>query len=76
MLTATGQVVTAQLVALVNALGAAWSVYNSGGHVPVVYSRVNRATQAITTFNIGNLFDTQRRRENAITESRTTGLMP
>lgn len=76
MLTATGKVEGASITALINALGAAWSTYNSGGHVPVVYSRVNRSTQAITTFNIGDLFDTQRRRENDITESRTTALMP
>ena len=76
MLTATGKVDSAQITALVNALGAAWSIYNSGGHVPVVYSRASRSTQAIQSFNIGDLFDTQRRRENDITEARTSALMP
>lgn len=76
MCTATGKVEPASITALINALGAAWATYNAGGHVPVVYSRASRSTQQITSFNIGDLFDTQRRRENDITETRTTALMP
>ena len=75
-LTATGKLAAASITALINALGAAWSVYNAGGHTPVVYSRASRSTQEVTTFNVGDLYDTQRRRENDITETRTTGLMP
>lgn len=43
---------------------------------PVVYSRTGRSFEPVTSFNIGNLFDTQRRRENKLLEARASALMP
>lgn len=71
-LAATGKIAAAGITNLANALQSAWVTYNLGGHVPVVYSRTNRSVQAITSINIGDLYDTQRRRENAIAEVRQT----
>lgn len=70
--TAAGRIAPATLTTLVGALENAWSTYGGWGQ-PVVYSRTMRATQTITSFNVGDLYDTQRRRENKLPESRTTG---
>ena len=61
---------------LVDIASNAWAAANSGGEIPVVYSRTLRSTQAISSFNVGSLLDTQRRRENALTESRLSAAMP
>lgn len=57
-------------------LNAAWAGYNTANDRPVIYSRVARSFQNVTSFDIGDLFDTQRRRENKLTEARTTTPMP
>jgi hypothetical protein len=57
-------------------LAAAWASYNTTNDRPVVYSRAARSVQNITSFNVGDLFDTQRRRENKLLEARTTTAMP
>lgn len=73
-LAATGIIATAAQTTVADAAAAAWAVSNTTIS-PVVYSRTKRATTRITTFNVGNLFDTQRRRENALTEVRTSRAM-
>lgn len=40
---------------------------------PVIYSRANRSGQNITRFDVGNVFDTQRRRRDKLIEVRTQG---
>jgi hypothetical protein len=60
---------------IADALASAWSGY-SGTGTPVVYSRVNRSTQAITEFDIGDLFDTQRGRQDRVAEDRDIRSMP
>lgn len=60
---------------IVAALASAWGGYNDVG-TPVVYSRTMRATQTIVSFNVGDLFDTQRRRENKVQQVRSTQTMP
>lgn len=75
-LTALGKVAADVITDLNASLQAAWDTYNSATARPVVYSRTLRQTNDITSFDIGDLFDTQRRRENAITENRTTQAMP
>lgn len=60
---------------LVDALAAAWTGYNDTG-TPVVYSRTMRATQTIASFNVGDLYDTQRRRENKVAQTRSGQTMP
>lgn len=70
--TASGRIATAAVTAIIGALEPAWATYG-GWAVPVIYSRTMRATQEITSFNVGDLYDTQRRRENKVPETRTTG---
>ena len=70
----TGKLSTGAQTDFVNALSAAWTTYKTTG-TPVVYSRVNRDTADIVSFNIGDLFDTQRRRENKLVENRVSHAM-
>ena len=74
-LTATGRLSGAAQTQILTALEAAWSTYNLVG-TPVVYSRTNRSTAIINTFNIGDLYDTQRGRESALNEARAVEVMP
>lgn len=71
---ADGRIAAATVTGLVAALEPAWQTYGAWG-TPVIYSRTMRATQIISSFNVGDLYDTQRRRENKLPESRTTGAM-
>ena len=75
-LTADGRLATAAQQAIMDALGEAWARVNVVGENPVIYSRTLRATRDISSFNIGDLFDTQRRRENAVSQSRLSAPMP
>ena len=75
-LTAVGRLDETAQSTIVDALTAAWTRANAAGENPVIYSRTQRATREITSFNVGDLFDTQRRRENALTENRVSAPMP
>ena len=75
-LTAVGRLDETAQGTIVDALLAAWTQANAAGENPVIYSRTQRATREITSFNVGDLFDTQRRRENALTENRVSAPMP
>lgn len=75
-LTAVGRLDETAQGTIVDALLAAWTQANAAGENPVIYSRTQRATREITSFNVGDLFDTQRRRENALNESRVSAPMP
>lgn len=74
-LAATGRLAVAAQTLIADSAEAAWDAANTV-LTPVVYSRTRRATVPINTFNVGDLFDTQRRRENALTEVRTSRAMP
>lgn len=73
---ATGLLTAAAQTDIVAALTFAWTNANGAGELPVVYSRTNRTTQAINSFNVGNLFDVQTRRQNSLVESRSSATMP
>ena len=75
-LTAVGRLDETAQDTIVDALLAAWTQANAAGENPVIYSRTQRATREINSFNVGDLFDTQRRRENALTENRVSAPMP
>lgn len=75
-LTATGRVAADLIGDLMASLAAAWGAYNTGLDKPVIYSPTFRLTRTITAYNVGDLYDTQRRRENKVTEARTTANMP
>ena len=60
---------------LLGNLSTAWTNYVATAE-PVIYSRTFRNTTPITSFDIGNLFDTQRRRESSMLETRVSSPMP
>lgn len=74
--TTAGRVLADFITDLGASLTAAWGGYNTASDFPVVYSRASRNFTPITSFDIGNLYDTQRRRENKVTEARTSSPMP
>jgi hypothetical protein len=61
---------------IIASLTAAWAAYNTASDRPVLYSRTDRLLRNITSFNVGDLFDTQRRRENKVLETRVSATMP
>lgn len=74
--TSTGRVLADLVTDLVASLTAAWTGYNSASDRPVIYSRTQRVTRNVSSFNVGDLFDTQRGREGNLVETRTSASMP
>ena len=74
--TSTGRVLADLITDMSAGLTAAWTGYNSASDRPVVYSRKQRVTRNIASFNIGDLWDTQRGREGNLVETRTSANMP
>lgn len=74
--TSTGRLDSTAQTDIADALFFAWDNAVSAGEVPVVYSRELRSTITITTFNVGDVYDVQRRRSNSLVESRTSNNMP
>ena len=72
---ADGRVEATAVTAILAGLTAAWTNYVATG-APVIYSRTLRTTTPVTSFDIGNLFDTQRRRESSMLETRVSNPMP
>lgn len=72
---ADGRVEATAVTALLGNLSTAWTNYVATA-APVIYSRTLRSTTPVTSFDIGNLFDTQRRRESSMLESRVSNPMP
>lgn len=75
-LAADGQLDTVAQTAIMAALASAWTTANAAGENPVIYSRTARATREVTTFNVGDIFDVQRRRQNSLTQTRNSAPMP
>jgi hypothetical protein len=74
-LSVTGRLAATAQGDIADALASAWSGYSGTGN-PVVYSRVNRAFTTITEFDVGDLFDTQRGRQDRVAEDRDIRSMP
>jgi hypothetical protein len=74
-LSVTGRLAATAQTAIADALATAWSGYSGTGS-PVVYSRVNRSFTPVTEFDIGDLFDTQRGRQDRVAEDRDIRTMP
>jgi len=74
-LTTDGKYDSALATTLCDSLEAAWQGYTTVGS-PVVYSRTMRAIQPVVSFDVGDLFDSQRRRENGLSETRVSRQMP
>jgi len=75
-LDADGNLDPAAQTAIVAAATFAWTTSNAAGENPVVYSRTARATREVTSFNVGDVFDVQRRRQNSLTQQRSSAPMP
>lgn len=75
VLTDVGRLSSASRTTILDALAFAWGNYVADG-TPVVYSRTNRATSIVDSYDIGDLLDTQRGRENALVEDRSSNSMP
>lgn len=73
--TTDGRIAQATIDGIISALTAAWSAITPATE-PVVYSRTNRSFEVVQRFNIGDLYDTQRRRENKLVEARTGADVP
>jgi len=69
-LTATGKVPAATITDLLDRLDDAWSLYNTLNDRPVVYSRTLRATRNVTSYDIGDVYDVQTRRDNKVPQAR------
>lgn len=70
-LTSLGRLAAAVQTDMADAFQAAFAGYNSGTLDAVVYSRVDRQVRPITGIDVGDLFDTQRGRQD-VPETRTT----
>lgn len=57
----------------VNAMTRMFAALDGGGITPVLFSRTTFQNTTITSFNIGDVFDTQRRRRNQLVEQRISG---
>ena len=75
-ITSTGRVSADLIGDLMASLNGAWTAYNTGIDRPVIYSPTFRTITNITGFDVGDLWDTQRRRENKVTEVRSRLPMP
>lgn len=73
--TVEGRISSATITALLSALAAAWNAITPITE-PVVYSRTNRSFEVVQRYNVGDLYDTQRRRENKLVEARQSADMP
>lgn len=65
-----GRVTTAVQNVLADGVSLMMLTLQSSGLTPVVYSRVARAAVTITSIDVGNVIDTQRRRRNKLIEVR------
>lgn len=70
-----GNVSGAAVATLLAALTFAWTGYSSVG-APTLYSRTDKQLRPITTFDVGNRWDTQRRRDDIASEARSSAVMP
>lgn len=73
--TAEGRVSPATITGIISAVTSAMSAITPATE-PIVYSRVNRSFEVTQRFNVGDLYDTQRRRENKLVEARQGADIP
>ena len=60
------------IAAFVTAGSALFSAMGASSLIPVLYSRTTTLVQVITSFDIGSVLDTQRRRRDKLVETRTS----
>lgn len=69
---AGGLLATAAQTTVLNSADAMMSSLTGSGLAPVVYSRTQRLTVVVTSIDVGNVIDTQRRRRNKLIEERVS----
>lgn len=67
---ALGRLTTAAQTNIADNASVMMASLQSGGLTPVVYSRVSRAAITMTSIDVGDVIDTQRRRRNKLVEDR------
>lgn len=67
-----GKIAAAAQTIIADSAAALMSTLKANACTPVLYSRTTHTTRNIVSLDVGNLFDTQRRRENKTIETRTS----
>lgn len=67
---AGGRLSTAAQTTIANAMTRMFAALDPTGITPVIYGRLTGSTNTITSANVGDVYDTQRRRRNQLTETR------
>jgi len=75
-ITSTGRWTADFINDIIAALTSAWAAYETVNDHLVIYSPTFHVTRDATGFNVGDLAGTQRRRENKIPPTRTSGTLP
>ena len=75
-LTSTGRWVADFINDVIASLNSAWAGYETVNDHLVVYSPTFRVVRDVTGYNIPDTAGTQRRRENKVTATRTSGTLP
>lgn len=71
-----GRVSSAAQTVAVNGANLMWGSLNTGGLELVLYSQTHFTTNTVTGGNVGNVFDTQRRRRSKLIEVRSALTAP
>lgn len=71
----SGKIGTTPQAVFVTAGSALFSALGAASMIPVLYSRTTTLVQVITSFDVGNVLDTQRRRRDQLVESRTSAVV-
>lgn len=69
---AGGRIIAAATASVKNAAQALIQSLNGAGYTVVIYHRSDRTHDNVTGGNVGNVFDTQRRRRNKLVEVRSS----
>lgn len=69
---ANGKIAAASVTIIANGVAGMIGILKSNGATPCLYSRSTHITRNITSIDVGNLFDVQRRRQNKTVEVRTS----
>lgn len=71
----SGKIGATPQAVFVTAGSALFSALGAASMIPVLYSRTTTLVQVITSFDVGNVLDTQRRRRDQLVESRTSAVV-
>jgi hypothetical protein len=72
----TGRLSSAAVSTIIDAVGQLTDSLDGGGLALVLLNRTTLATTAVTSVDVGNVIDTQRRRRNKLVEVRVSSPVP